>query len=335
MDYRNYNNRDYRRNPGNSNNKRRVQSVQDMISPNDRRAQNHSARNRSRQRTGSYETAEFSGGIDSLAGVIFVVLMAICILSAVIFYKTGGGRKTGYYPLDVVTINGVLNDAYAGRPGAPSDSDLPPAPSGASTVASNPAGNAASEGSAEPVAQTAATGVTGAAMLLDAGGGVEGYPEATSYAELLTQIESALEAGDINFIGSKIGYTDDSTGSALGFPQSVVEHFVQYMTENPDKRQGFMDTIRDDAKFDGVNGTAHIVNLPMIRYRVTTDYDETTFSFSGFSEQTINANQEATVAPLLPCMYTVTAKCPSWAQPIEGQLEASFGENLEVNFGTN
>ena len=333
MDYRNYNNRDYRKNA--NNNRRRVQSVQDMISPNDRHASNHSARNRSRQRTGSYETAEFSGGIDSLAGVIFVALMATCVLVSIIFYTTGAGRKTGYYPLDVVTINGVLNDAYAGRPGAPSESDLPTAPSSASAAAANPAGTAASTESTEPVAQTAATGITGAAMLLDAGGGVEGYPEATSYAELLTQLEGALESGDANFIGSKIGYTDDSTGSALGFPQSVVEHFAQYMAENPDKRQGFMDTIRDDAKFAGMNGTAHIVNLPMIRYRVTTDYDETTFRFSGFSEQTINANQEATVAPLLPCMYTVTAKCPSWAQPIEGQLEASFGENLEVNFGTN
>jgi hypothetical protein len=172
-------------------------------------------------------------------------------------------------------------------------------------------------------------------MLLDAGGGVDGYTEAETYAELLTQLETALTSGDVNFIGSKIGYTDDSTGSILGFPQSVVEHFASFMASNDEKRQAFLDTIKDDTKYAGMNGTAHIVNLPMIRYKVTSDYDETTFSFSGFSEQTINANQEATVSPMLPCMYTVTATCPSWEQPIEGQLEATFGENLEVNFGKN
>ena len=336
MDYRNnYNNRDYRRSSS-SGNKRRAQSVQDVLSPADRGGSRSSSRNRSRSRTGSYETTEFSGGIDSIAGVIFVVLLCVCVLVAVIFHTSGAGRTSGYYPLNVFTINGILNDSYAGLPGV-SQAEQAEIPENADSAAAAAAvaSAAASAPTTDSTTEVAATGVTGAAMLLDAGGGVDGYDEAQSYADLMTQLEQALATGDANFIGSKIGYTDDSTGTTLGFPQSVVEHFASFMAANEDKRQSFMDMIRDDAKYDGLNGTAHIVNLPMIRYKVTTDYDDTTFCFSGFSEQTINANQEATVSPMLPCMYTVTATCPSWEQPIEGQLEATFGENLEVNFGTN
>ncbi len=333
MDY-NYNNRDNRRNQ--NANRRRVQSVQDMIGPSERGSYAQSSRNRNRNRSMSYETSEFSGGIDSIAGVIFAALLCVCVLVAILFHTSGAGRTGGYYPLNIFTINGVLNEAYAGLPGAPKEDTTVASPALPSNAAATDP-SAAAPSAAAPAAESTqvATGVTGAAMLLDAGSGVDGYTEAENYAELLTQLDSAMAAGDANFIGSKIGYTDDTTGSTLGFPQSVVEHFASFMEANPDKRQTFLDTIKDDAKYAGMSGTAHIVNLPMIRYKVTTDYDDTTFSFSGFSEQTINANQEATVAPMLPCMYTVTATCPSWEQPIEGQLEATFGENLEVNFGTN
>ncbi|MBO4901163.1 MAG: hypothetical protein J5518_00020 [Lachnospiraceae bacterium] len=338
MDYNRYNNnRDYGRNAGS---KRKVQSVQDMMGPSGSSMNNHSSRNRSRNRTGSYEPSEFTGGIDSIAGVAFVVLLGVCVLASILYYIAGAGARGGYYPLNIVTINGVINDSYAGLPGAPAVetpiADSLPAPgtpeasalAGANSQTTLPATTA-------DEAATPATTSNGAAMLLDAGAGVDGYTEAGSYAELLTQLDTAMAAGDMNFIGSKIGYTDDSTGSTLGFPQSVVEHFASFMAANPDKRQAFLDSIQDAEKYAGMSGTAHIVNLPLIRYKVTTDYDDTTFSFSGFSEQTINANQEATVAPMLPGMYTVTATCPAWAQPIEGQLEATFGENLEVNFGTN
>lgn len=326
MDY-NYNNNYNRR--GNRDNKRRVQSVQDVMSPSQGRSQ--SSRTRSRSRSNRYETSEFSGGIDSLASVVFIVLLCLCVMAGILFHKNT--RKSGYYPLDVVTINGVINDAYAGMPGAPSaDAGADASTPAGSIPAGTASAAAANAGTTE--AAPAATGVTGAAMLLDAGAGVEGYSEAANYSELLTQLDQALAAGDANFVGAKIGYTDDSTGTTLGFPQSVVEYFTGYMKDNPDKRQTFMDTLQDE-KYSGQNGTAQIVNLPLISYKVTTDYDETTFGFSGFSEQTINANQEATVSPMLPCMYTVMATCPSWAQPIEGQLEATFGENLEVNFGTN
>lgn len=341
MDYNNYNNynRDFRKGASNAN-RRRVQSVQEMMGPPAGNAYGQSSRNRSRSRTGSYDTSEFTGGIDAIAGVIFAILLGLCILAALLFFNSGAGRTSGYFPLNVVTINGVINDSFAGLPGAPpadqpfTEAELAAAlPSGTNASAGSDALSSLPSATDEPAA--AATGSTGAAMLLDAGSGVPGYDQAATYAELLAQLDQAMSDGDSVFIGAKIGYTDDSTGSTLGFPQSVVEHFASFMAANPDKRQAFLDTIKDAEKYEGMSGTAHIVNLPLIRYKVTTDYDDTTFSFSGFTEQTINANQEATVAPMLPCMYTVTATCPAWAQPIEGQLEATFGENLEVNFGTN
>lgn len=337
MDYNNYNyNNNRKKNP------RRVQSVQDMMntSPN-MGGYNNSARNRARSRSGSYEAPSYSGGPDSIAGVFFTILLCVCVLVSLLAYRSGHNKASYHYPLDVVTMSGVLTDIYEAKLGTSSgtysaDAGTATSVDGSTAYSETATSDFSTENAAAAATPiTPATGISGAAMLLDVGGGVEGYTEAGSYSELISQLEGALVAGDATFIGSKIGYTDDATGSILGFPQSVVEHFASFMAGNDDKRQTFLDSIQDADKFSGMSGTAYVVNLPLIKYKVTTDYDSTTFSFSGFSEQTLNANQEATVSPMLPCMYTVRATCPSWAQPIEGQLEATFGENLEVNFGTN
>ena len=338
MDYNNYN-RDYNNNR--KKNQRRVQSVQDMMNTsNNPGGYNNSTRNRTRSRSGSYEAQSYVGGSNQIAGVIFTILLCVCLLVSILAYRAGHNKAQYHYPLEVVTMSGVLTDIYEAKLGTSSPTYSDGLSSDTSDLGAEGLGNSTNllgsgiEGQeATPV--TAATGISGAAMLLDVGGGVGGYTEASSYSELLSQLDGALAAGDTTFIGSKIGYTDDATGSILGFPQSVVEHFASFMAANADKRETFLSSVQDADKFSGMSGTAYVVNLPLIKYKVTTDYDSTAFTFSGFSEQTINANQEATVAPMLPCMYTVTATCPSWAQPIEGQLEATFGENLEVNFGTN
>lgn len=335
MDYNNYNyNGDYNRRKS----QKRVQSVQDMMntSPNYGNYSN-SSRNRARSKTGSYETSSYAGGIGSIAGVIFSILLCVCVLVAILAYRASANKKAYRYPLEVVTMNGVLTDIFEAKFGS-SDSY------GGETASSAAPGDVSglpmddlygnnSEIAAAPAAS--ATGISGAAMLLDVGGGVDGYTEAANYAELLTQLDEALAAGDVTFVGSKIGYTDDATGSILGYPQSVVEHFTSFMAANTDKRESFMNSIQDADRYSGMSGTAYVVNLPLIKYKVTSDYDATSFVFSGFSEQTIDANQTAYISPMLPCMYTVTATNPSWAQPIEGQLEAAMGEPLEVNFGSN
>lgn len=337
MDYNNYNyNRDYynrKRNP------KRVQSVQDMMNTSPGAGgYNNSARSRAKSRTGSYEGSQYTGGIGPIAGVIFTALLCICLLVSILSYRSSSKNSSYHYPLDVVTINGVLTDIFEAKLGtsdnysADASSALPGDLGG--TTPTDPS-TQTTDSTAESSMVSNATGISGATMLLDVGGGVEGYPEASNHAELVTQLEGALAAGDTNFVGSKIGYSDKATGSILGYPKSVVEHFTSFMAANTDKRESFIAIIQDADKYSGMSGTAYVVNLPMIQYKVTTDYDSTSFVFSGFSERIINANQEATVSPMLPCMYTVTATCPSWAQPIEGQLEATFGEDLEVNFGAN
>ncbi len=326
----NYNDYNYDYNSDYKKKKRKAQSVQDMINSSPSSGKNrNSSRSRSRSRMESYEAPSLSGGLGQSAGVIYCVLLGLCLMAALLNYRSVHKNSAYHYPIHVVTVSGVLSDIYGGQSETASVPQTPTAAEGEEGVTPAPT----------PVPMndmiTATEGVSGAAMLLDAGGGVDGYSEAATYSELLTQLDGALSAGDVTFVGSKIGYTDDATGSHLGYPQSVVEHFVSYMAANSDKRQLFMDMIGDDSKYSATNGAAIIVALPLIKYAVTTSYDETTFSFSGFSEQTINSNQAASVQPMLPCMYYVKATCPSWAQPVEGNVEATFGENLQVNFGSN
>lgn len=326
----NYNDYNYDYNSDSKRRKRKAQSVQDMIGGSSSSGKSRtSSRSRSRSRMESYEVPSITSGLGQSAGVIFCILLGICLMAALLNYSKVSKNKTYRYPLHVVTVSGVLSDIY----GQSGNTSATPA------TAETSDGEEGVTPAPTPVPMnemiTPATGVSGAAMLLDAGGGVDGYSEAATYSELIEQLDGALSAGDATFVGSKIGYTDDSTGSHLGYPQSVVEHFVSYMAANSDKRQLFIEMIKDDSKYSSTNGSAIIVSLPLIKYSVTTSYDATTFSFSGFSEQTINSNQEATVQPMLPCMYSVKATCPSWAQPVEGNLEATFGENLQVNFGSN
>lgn len=270
-------------------------------------------------RGGSYNAPESFGTIDQIAGIVFTSILCICLIISVASYSSKLRAGSFNYPLNVVTINGLLNDIYE-------DNFSGSASSGAYSQ-----GSSGSDGGGL-LTQTAT--VTGASMLLDAGGGVVGYGMVTSYPELLTQLDGAMAAGDYVFVGAKIGYIDENKMLA-GYPQSVVEHFTTYMAANPDKRQGFLEMISDADKYSGTNGSAIVVALPLIKYRVTTNYAQTSFTFSGFSEQVINPNQEATIAPMMPCMYEVVATCPEWAKPVEGTLEATFGENLEVNFGSN
>lgn len=355
MDYNRNNNNVYRRNTGNT--ERRAQSIQDILSTpaggqdsfvtkqkssysgpktkggyydspspaqGSMRSSSGGYGNSTRDRNmaakgGSYNAPESFGTIDQIAGIVFTSILCLCLIISIISFSAKLREGTFSYPLNVVTINGLLNDIYEDNF------------SGASSGGSYSQGGLGSD-TGVSLAQTAT--VTGASMLLDAGGGVVGYGPVTDYTELLGQLDGAMAAGDYVFVGAKIGYTDEN-GSLMGYPQSVVEHFTTYMAANPDKRQGFIDMVKNADKYMATNGTALIVNLPLIKYRVTTDYAQTSFTFSGFAEQTINASQEATISPMLPCMYNVVATCPDWAKPVEGTLEATFGENLEVNFGSN
>ena len=287
-----------------------------------------------------------SGGILDYAWLAYSGVLAIAVATALIAYLVAGsGNKGGiYYPDNVFTITGVVKDIFADyRNGGLGTGYKPQAVTG-STVASQgtgmpsqgpEAGGPTDEASAllgESSASTAPNSTTGATMALDVGSASAKYPNATSYEELLTQLDTALAANDYEFAGSKLAYEDSESKSLIGYPQSVVEHFTKYMADNPEKRATFLAEIKDESQFSAKNGSAYIVKLPLLQFTINMGYDGTTISISGFSDQQMDSGQSAVVSPLLPCMYTVHAETASGSQTSEVECDMNEG-NLKINIG--
>ncbi|HOO28773.1 MAG TPA: hypothetical protein PLU43_09930 [Lachnospiraceae bacterium] len=287
----------------------------------------------------AYKPMTRTGGFQDFAWIIFSSILVVCIIITCIVYSRQAKASNYTYPLDVVTMTGVLNTIYEADTQTAASADSTQTDSAADTGQTDAASTDGTQTDGTQTDAAAAdstqTATSGASMVLDSGEGMTGYTEAASYTELLSQLEGALAAEDSAFVGSKLSYKDETSGALTGYPQSIVEYFTSYMAANSDKRTLFMESIQDEATYAGQNGTAYVVVLPVIQYTVKTSYDNTTFSFSGFSEQTINTNQTATVSPMLPCMYTVTASNAEWEQVLTSEMEAKFGENLELNFGVN
>lgn len=292
----------------------------------------------------SYVPPVRSGGFQDYAWIIFSGILTVCIVVTSVLYFTTAKKTSYHYPLDVVTMTGVLNTIYEEQAGG-TQASAGTVNAGTAAAADASAGQtgAPTDGTqTDPTAGTmaagtapvAATGSSGAAMVLDSGTPTAGYTEAASYTELLSQLEGALAAGDTAFVGSKLAYKDETSGALMGYPQSVADHFTSYMAANADKRTAFIQSIQNETDFSGQNGTAYIAILPNIHYTLNSGYDGTVFSMNGFAEQTINANQSAVLSPILPCMYTLTVSNAAWNQPLTQEVEAKFGENLVFNIGT-
>ena len=290
----------------------------------------------------SYVPPVRSGGFQDYAWIIFSGILAVCIIVTCVLYFTTNKKASYHYPLDVVTMTGVLNTIYEEQAGvsAPSaDTSGTAAATGQTDPAATPdntqTGTEAAGTDAAATGTTTMTGSTGAAMVLDSGTPTAGYTEAATYTELLSQLEGALASGDTVFVGSKLAYKDETTGALTGYPQSVVDHFTTYMAANGDKRTTFIQSIQEEATYSGQNGTAYVAVLPIIRYTLSTAYDNTSFLLTGFAEQTLNVNQSAVISPILPCMYTLTVSNAIWAEPLTQEVEAKFGENLKFDIGAN
>ncbi|MCR5234626.1 MAG: hypothetical protein K6E53_12090 [Lachnospiraceae bacterium] len=313
------------------------------------------------RKTGSGLSFEMSPGLmEGVSGAspyIFGGILVICLLIAVIAYGTSHKGKGKIYviPKEMVTYNGLFKDVYdnavsgklskggGSAGGAMYDEDgseIPPAPTGfgemqGSDASNDTASGENSNGSSSETASSAGSGASGgstsgAAMVLDSGEGVDGYTQAESYNELLTQLEKAIASGDTAFVGSKVGYEDED-GSIKGFPQSVVDHFVTYMSLNSDKRTALMTELSND-KYSAQEGSVFLVKFPYIKFVVNMGYDETTISLSGFTDQVVNAGQSADIAPLLPCMYTLTISNAAWSEPVTRDIEANVNETtISIN----
>ena len=77
----------------------------------------------------------------------------------------------------------------------------------------------------------------------------------------------------------------------MKLPQSVVEHFTQYMCDNTGKREVFMSEIKDEDRFFAKNGSAYIVKLPLLRFTINMGYDGANVSVSGFSDKKMDSGR--------------------------------------------
>lgn len=268
-------------------------------------------------------------GILDYAWIAFAAILGICVLVTVLVYNSNAYKREGYsYPTYVFTMNGVLNqihDDYA-KGGLGS--------SYKSQAADNPEEEIDKESLLGDVTNesTLPNTTTGATMTLDTGSTYGDYSIATSYDELMTQLSKALESNDFGFVGMKLAYSDETSGDLIGYPQSVVEHFTQYMSENADKRETFLNEIKDEDTYMVKNQSAYLVKLPILKFTINMGYDNTTLSISGFSDKQMNAGQSAVVSPMLPCMYTITVSTDGGSQSSDVECDMSEG-NLQVNIG--
>jgi len=281
-----------------------------------------------------------SGGILDYAWIAYCVILAIGLTSATIAYTAGSGRGDGiYYPNNVITISGVVKDIFADyrNGGLGSGYNAASAGSQEAGASSGEAPDNTENGDTnallgETATVTTPNSTTGATMALDTGSAQGSYSSATSHEELLTQLDKALAANEPDFVGTKLAYEDAQSGALIGYPQSVVEHFTKYMSDNSDKRAAFIEQIKDPGEYSAKNEAAYIVKLPLLQFTINMGYDGTTISISGFSDQQMDSGQSAVVSPLLPCMYTIHAQTAKGSQTSEVECNMNEG-NLKINIG--
>ena len=302
--------------------------------------------------SGGYSSpvAARSGGILDYAWIAYVAILAIALISTILTYTFAGSKnKNGiYYPTNVFTISGVVNNifdeykrgglgsgfnnAQSSSPAAAAADDATAAASAAPSdeTAADPDDNSALLG--ETATSAAPNSTTGATMALDVGSSYGSYATATSHEQLLEQLDQALAANEADFVGMKLAYEDPESKALIGYPQSVVEHFVKYMSDNPDKRATFLAEVKDAGEYSAKNGSAYLLKLPLLQFTINMGYDGTTISISGFSDQTMDSGQSAVVSPLLPCMYTIHAETAKGSQTSEVECNMNEG-NLKINIG--
>ena len=295
------------------------------------------------------------GTIDEFAWIALPGILCFCVVITLIASGVKP-RSTGFeYPMNVITISGVVNSAYEHSmnmrgnystvsdnasdqytedtqvPGDVNQPEDPNAYSGETKVVDLPDESSLND-----------LGSEGNAAVLDDGTmSIPGINPATSHAELVNQVKNEIANGNYAFVSSKVAYIDEASGQLYPYPMSVVKHFTEYMQNNPDKLSSFVSLISSD-DYSAVNGSAYIIKLKLVKFTIkmgesTASFplDNTVVSVSGFTDVIVNGNQNATIYPLLPCMYTVTLSNNAWPNTSQSQeIEAKLDEgNLDIKVG--
>lgn len=299
--------------------------------------------------SGGYAVPARIGGLTEYAWIVYIAVLAFCLMITLIIAGRGMSNGKGYYiPKGMLTSYGILNTIYDDYQSGKLTAKVPKSDGNDGADVTNAEGeigdtsaegelDAASEGTEAGTVQGtvgntgAPNSMTGATMALDDGSAYGEYPIVATHEELIAQLSTALETNDYGFIGRKLSYPDENSGQLMGYPQSVIEYFTYYMSLNADKRANFISEISKEEYGTDYNG-AKIIKLPLLKFTVNMGYDNTKIAITGFADQVLNAGQSATVAPLLPCMYTITVTTPGGTQ--SSQVEANMNEgNLQINIG--
>ncbi len=280
-------------------------------------------------------------GISGFSAYIFGAILVLCLIISLVAYgkdHKGGsvGGKKASIPSDMYTYTGIFRNVYEAaasgtltgggtQTGALYDDDGTLVPAAPTAIGEETAA-ATDPDDYDPTAQSGTDDTESSESSSSSGS----YGQAESYKELLDQLEKAIAAGDSAFVASKMAYEDEN-GTLKAFPQTVVDHFVTYMSSNSDKRSSLMTDLSSD-KYSGQNEGEFIVKLPYIKFVVNMGYDNTTISLPGFSDQVVNAGQSADIAPLMPCMYTLTISNPDWNDVVTRDIEANINEStISIN----
>lgn len=297
-------------------------------------------------RVDGYVAPAYRGPLDTYGWIIYIGVMAFSIMVTLIASGVKPRGSSYTYPMNVITISGVVNTSYENLMGVSGTYGVLNSNSSISTTGTEGtetgiAGNTKEVDAVDPNSLNDLGSEGEAATLDDGTMEIPGITQAASHEELVRQIQSALESGNYSFISAKFAYEDAQTGQLDPYPMSQIKHFCEYMTANPGKISSFISNISSE-EYSATNGTAKILKLPIMKFTVkmgaSTDsfvLDNTVVSVSGFSDVIVNGNQDAAIYPLLPCMYTVTLTNNAWATPSQSQeIEATLGEgNLEIKVG--
>lgn len=313
----------------------------------ERKAKEIEREKRNRERA-AYTPPEYRGALDSYGWIILCAVLGFCVIVTLIASGVKP-RGSGYkYPMNVITISGVVNSSYEHAMGINGTFSVLSQMTSSSGQESSDDGMGAQDSANTKVVDLPDAenltdlGKEGEAATLDDGKmEIPGISPATSHSELVSQIQTALAGGNYSFVSAKLAYEDEQTGALDPYPMSQVKHFCEYMNANPDKISSFINSVSSE-DYSAKNGDAYVLKLPMMKFTVkmgtSTDsfvLDNTVVSVSGFSDVIVNGNQNAAIYPLLPCMYTVTLTNNAWATPSQSQeIEATLGEgNLEIKVG--
>jgi hypothetical protein len=293
--------------------RRKTKSVQDMygIGINAR----PSSRTTAGTRTMSHSNYSYNGGGSEKGNefflTIFGALLAVAIIVSCIVYFFTTNKEPFVYPLEVVTISGVLTDIYSTGTGeqlAEAGSITDPATAGAT-------------GSPITSVSAASAAVT------------SNYSEATSHQELLTQIDGALAAGDKAFITQKL-LCKATAGDYIGYSAEAIDAFVTYMIANPEKRTTFIASVADANTYSTMTQDVYYLTLPEVKFVINIAYADTTVSISTFADTVVNGTDVLEQGPLLPMMYTFTVSNAAWANPSSQEIEVTLANpTIGINIG--